>query len=482
MTGDRHRKRILIAITALCLVSLLVLATLAPQAAHAETNRPDEITEVPEDGEMQGEPGETRPDILDEVNSIDWRNLTTGVTDEKYTLAEVKELISPYGYFTGPNGMKKAEFKKAMSYEWEEVTEQGRFKPVNISISKSYTYDDLVNIMKRLSRIEGVRLFDIGRTGEGRTMYAIDVDIPSDKEKETVILTGSTHARETAGTVFILKSLADLLQADTKEAKKVLKTTRFALVPCVNPDGREGVAFDTKNYSVGKTLWKAESTGTDLNRSFPGLSWGMVKSGNKKNENISTRPALAFYPGDRAGACGETQALMKFLYYYVVEKQAKAHIDYHQQGRGIYASKPWQTEAAKQNCLDLMHVMADLTGYRYFAEIPAYGLDGTGSTLTDFACSLAAGAKYSCGYGFYVYTDGRKHEYPLIRIPKPDLSRKKILPPANESFAVMTFEIGTGTECIGYSKKARTLQAEEYSDRNFDRVFYRLSEFAHRKN
>ena len=98
--------------------------------------------------------------------------------------------------------------------------------------------------MKDLSCYEGVSLYDIGVSAEGRAIYALEVDVPSSKKKSTVVLTGSIHSRETAGTVFLLKELAELLSAGTRESKEVLATTRFRIVEAVP-------GFRTMTFEIG---------------------------------------------------------------------------------------------------------------------------------------------------------------------------------------------------------------------------------------
>ncbi|MCR5330570.1 MAG: hypothetical protein K6E62_05195, partial [Lachnospiraceae bacterium] len=245
--------------------------------------------------------------------------------------------------------------------------------------------------------------------------------------------------------------------------------------------GREGVAFDTDNYTYsGGELWKATSDGTDLNRNFPGLSFSQIAKGNKKSKSIGTSPKKLYYPGDYGGCAGETKALMKFLYHYIILEKAPVLIDYHQQGLIGYAGKPWDTVAHQEACKGLANQMFSMMNsgnsykYRWVGEVDAYGLEGMGSTLTDYASSIAYGAKFSPAYGFCVYTDGNK-EYPLSAIPKMDESPVTVNAP-NDTFRTMTFEIGYGPEYLGYSDNTLKLLDAEYTNYHFDKVLYRLYE------
>ena len=427
------------------------------------------------------------------ANTFDYfSDSVTGLTSKSYTRKEIEELIKDYGSFTGPMGMPVNEYKEAMNAKWIDCTRYEKwgksFTKFELDVSKAYTYDRMVYYMEKLSCIEGVYLFDIGETTSGRRMYALEIDIPSDKKKEVVILTGNIHARETAGSIYILKEISDLLQSDTDEAKKILESVKFAVVPCVNPDGREGVAFDTSHYkySNGK-LWKATSNGTDLNRNFPGLAWSQIKDGNERSDYISDSSKKMYYPGDYAGSCNETKAMMKFLYHYVKIEKAQVLLDYHQQGRIAYAGKPWQSTAQFKRCKDMAKYLFSrmnpssrrINKYIWYSEVDEYGLNGTGSTLTDFAVSVATGAKYSPGYGFYVYTDG-KNEYPLIMIPNLDKTDKKVINETNKKFATSTIEIGYGNDYLGFSKSTRSKLKTEYNQFKFDRLLYYLYDYLQR--
>lgn len=424
------------------------------------------------------------PATLEEVNSFDFlTDSCTGLSTRELSTAEITKKLASYGTFTG-GGMPYSEYSEAMEQEWTDCTVYGKTpSAVKVDINTAYKYSDLVNIMESLSQYEGVYLYDIGDTYEGRDMYALEVDIPSDCSKNTIVLTGSIHAREIAGSVYILKEIADLLSADTKEAKAVLEQTRFLICACCNPDGREGVAFNTSKYTYNDgQLWKAAANGTDLNRNFPGVSCGQILKGNRKSSYISSSSAKIYYPGDYLGCNPETKALMKFIYYGVAVEQASLLIDYHQQGRISYAGKPWQTTAQELRCKtlakDVFTVInqGNKSTYTYVPEESSYGLDGVGSTLTDYACSIATGAKYSPAYGFCVYTNGSA-EYPLIMLK--DLDSTKInIEEVNPSFATMTFEIGSGRSYLGYSADTRKKLAEEYEKYNFDKVLYKLAELA----
>ena len=425
-------------------------------------------------------------ETLKKVNLFDYyTDSITGLSDTMYSEEEITKVLKEKGAkFTGMPGMPLEEYRQAMERQWTDCTEYGRkVISAGFSLTKAYHYDEIVDVLKILSRYEGVYLYDIGETTEGRTMYALEIDIPDPEtgipnpDKKTIVLTGTTHARETAGTTIIVKELCELLENDTAENRELLQNIRFAAVACVNPDGREGVCFDTKNFTYSNgVLWKATSNGTDLNRNFPGLNFSQIGNGNKQTKNISNSPTKIYYPGPYGGSANETKTLMKFLYHYIVREKAAALIDYHQQGAIGYAGKSWDTKQHQKNCRELADSIFKMMNkgnsrkYSFFKEDDDYGLNGTGSTLTDYACAIAYGAKFSPAYGFCVYTDG-KNEYPLCEIPRMDDCKIKFDIP-NDSFRTMTFEIGYGQPYLGYSESTRKLIAKEYSDYHFDKVLY----------
>ena len=405
------------------------------------------------------------------------------------TVEELQELAKSYGgTFRGnATGMSFEEYTEAMNGVWTDLTEYGVTpEPLTFDLNAAYHYSDLARFMKMLSRYDGVYCYKIGQTVLGREMLEVEIDMPSDKEKTTIVLTGNIHAKETAGSSYIIKELIELVQAyyqGKEDAIRLLEKYRFATVPCVNPDGREGTSFDIANFThPDGQLYKAAANNTDLNRNFPGLSWCIVAGNFRPTTLYSGNSKAMYYIGDHAGQNPEIKAMMKFLVYYIVDRQAKVMIDYHQQGKLGYAGKPWITtshhNACKSLCENLLNRMNNgRKGYSYALEDADYGLCGTGSTMTDYAIGLAYGAKYSSRYGFSVYEGTDETEYPLIAIPKMDKCTVALKEAPNPGFVYMTFEIGRGDKYLGYSESTRALIAGEWYNYNFDRVLYYLGDY-----
>jgi len=411
------------------------------------------------------------------MESYDYvKNSTTGVSRAKKDLSSLQRLMKKYGSLYG-EGMPYEEYKEAMEYIWTDVTEYTK-KPVQISVDlkKSINYKSYVDILKKLSRIEGVFLYKIGESTEGRDIYAIELDFPSDCDKNVILLTGQIHAREFGAGSFLLKQIVDLAQKAQTDEKtmELLKRNKYVAIPIINVDGREEIINSASQWTTKSgALWKAYVNGTDGNRNFPGLQWGQVIKGAKYMSIIPKSSAYANYPGPYAGSSKETKALMKFLYHYVVVEQASIYLDYHSQGSVIYAGKSWQTKTQKQRCFDLRTNILKVLNqgknkrkYTVINEDDLYGLRGEGSSLTDYAVSLAVGAQFSPAYGFCVFVSDGK-EYPLLQVKNLDSFKIKFKK-ANNKFAAITLEIGYGRDYLGNTAKTRGLLAKEYYNYNFD--------------
>jgi uncharacterized repeat protein (TIGR02543 family) len=426
--------------------------------------------------------GSVLPNTLSMMQSINYYTESiTGLSNKKLPISTIKSLLKPYGTYYG-KGMPLSIYKKSMTNTWIDRTDYNNEpKDLTIDITKTMNYDSYVNYLKNLSRYEGVYLYEIGKSTDGRTLYSIEIDVASDYDKKVICLTGQTHTREFAGGVFIVKQLYELIQkAQTNPSTmEMLKHYKFAAVPIISLDAREGIIENPQKWTTASgELWKAYSNGTDGNRNYPGLQMGQIYKSYTKKPTISSKPGYAFYSGNYAGSCSETQAMMKWFYHYVIVEQAIYHVDYHQQGSIIYAGKPWQTTKQLNRCKELAYGLAsvlnqgNLRRYTYVPEESSYGLRGEGSTASDFTVSLAVGAKFSPGYGFYVFPKKEK-EYALIQVKNLNQFNLKFKE-ANPNFAQATLEIGAGPQALGNSSSTRRILAKEYENYNYSKLLESL--------
>lgn len=406
----------------------------------------------------------------------------TGISQKKEPLSVLQNRIKAYGSLYG-TGMPFEEYKKAMNYKWVDATEYDK-KPTKISVSIKDTmdYKTYVNTLKSLSRYKGVYLYKIGKSTLGRDLYAIEINVDSSYKKNVIMMTGEVHGREFAGGTFIVKELVDLVQkAQTdKKTMELLKRNKYVAVPIINVDVREGLIYKPSNWTTkGGELWKAYANGTDGGRNFPGLQWGQVAKGSVFKSSIATKPGYAHYAGKYAGSNSETKAMMKWLYHYIVVEKADRYIDMHQQGSIVYAGKTWQTKTqekrSQQLRTDVMNILNKGITTRKYTRVyegGLYGMLGEGSSLTDYAITLAVGAKFSPAYGFHTFTDGKK-EYILLQVKDLDKSKIKFKE-ANSKFAAITLEIGYGRNYLGNSAATRRLLSQEYQYYNYGKLLETL--------
>jgi hypothetical protein len=395
--------------------------------------------------------------------------------------------ISKYGKET-VKGMTSTDYNLAKSQKWVEVIQDG--KPVNIDIdlAKAYNYADMEKIMFNLAKYDGVHLYKIGESEKGRNLYSINIDFGSDlslvdgelsvsptaKNKEVIMTSAGVHARETAGSIFLLKQLNDLVEKAQTDpyTRTLLQNVIYVSVPCINPDGREMVIAGAINK-------KSNVNGVDINRNFPSMNGGLLNNGTKRAINIALTPGDDFFPGYTLGSESETRALMKWMDNFV--PIADSFVDYHQQGGIVYRVKDWNPAVNKQEYNDfskniISFLNKGVTSNKYvLASEPFVGINGVGGTITDYASSVALGQTWSNAYGRMVYKDASGKEIPLIVYDNMDKIPYK---PINKDFVTNTIEMTRSRSALGYGSTARSLQRYEYNKYNFADLFTKRAELA----
>ncbi|NLK27248.1 MAG: hypothetical protein GX306_02730 [Clostridiales bacterium] len=421
------------------------------------------------------EPDPILPPTLQLMKKYDYvAESTTGLSDIQLPFEELQEGVAKYGMLHTP-GMPFEEYKEAMNREWIDVTDYDEEpEEITVDITETMNYDIYVETLKKLSRYDGVYLYQIGESTEGRDLYAIEIDMDEDRNNMVFMFTGQIHAREFAGGTFLVKMFADLVQkAQTdKDTMNMLYRNKFVAVPIINVDGREALIKEPEKWKSSGQLWKAYTNGIDGNRNFPTLSWGQVSKGNKLNYSVASKPGFSNYGGRYAGSNKETKAMMKWLYHYTVVEQAECLIDMHQQGAEIYAGKGWGPKRQSHLSVELRDEILSILNagkterkYKVVKDEPKYGLTGRGASITDYAFSISAGGKFSPAMGFCVLPNGKK-EVLLMQINDMDHAKFKIKAP-NKTFKTITIEIGKGAKYLGNSEETRQLLAEEYWKYNF---------------
>ena len=390
--------------------------------------------------------------------------------NKTFTLEQMNQTTNGLGKFV-IEGMPSYEYDEMMNYVNEEVVTTGNPIGLSYDIAKFNSYSDIENILVDYSKYDNVTLNIIGKSVENRNIYSIEIGT-GDK---VILLTGGVHARETAGTSFIMKQLNDLLiESNTNvELKALLTQFKIVAVPCANPDGR--VVLENNPTSMKKS----NINGVDLGRNFPSVNAGQLGSNNSLYNMYSLSPSDEFYAGPYLGSEPEVQALMRlFMNYY---DKTVIYMDEHQAGQLIYTGKPAGISLYEQRCYAFASSLVSFTSkngakqYEIDYENPELKGYGEGTT-TDFFSFLAEGALYSPYYGrFGMNTEsGIK---PLLFYNDSD--NVASYNQANTNLlAVLTYEIGT-KDSRGYTEYARNLQAKEYESLNMSDVIRFMMDYSY---
>lgn len=405
-----------------------------------------------------------------------------------WPLADINEKLKAYGKFL-VGGIAESDYIRAMERAWLEVKPTGDIQDLSIELTKKYSFKDLELFMMNLARYEGVKLQTIGKRVEGRSIYSLSIDFEpkaidttnsSTNAKPALLFTGQVHGNEFAGSLYILKQFSELIkQAQSNEnTRLLLERVRFDAIPIVNPDSRE------KNIADGSTTRRSNANGVDLNRNFPSVSGSQLGNGITRTPYVSTSPSLRYYVGPSLGSEPETKAVMKWL--EVLVPTAMCLLDYHQQGRGLYYGKPWDTITGAQNnaiygaaVINYLNTGVRSKQYSHIPNANNIGFNGGSGTITDYALAIARGLKYSPTYGILTL-DVNGVDTPLLKFKDLD-NCLEYYKPLNEGFCTATVEI-TKTEGLsnplGYSAAARKLMHEEYYKYNYDKLLTFLAELA----
>ncbi len=226
-----------------------------------------------------------------------------------------------------------------------------------------HTYQELSEELAALAESYPaiLRLTSIGRSVEGRELWAVKIsDHPDQEEADEaeVLLTAAIHARE----IITPEILLDLIHHLTTRYGQDTLLTRLVderqiwLVPMINPDGHvrveEGDIWWRKNCRINAD----GSVGVDLNRNF-GYNWGWDNYGS------SPTPYSETYRGTGPFSEPETAALRDFA----AAHHFAAIINYHSYSR--LALFPWSFTALHTShhavFMELGRNLTLASGYEY---------------------------------------------------------------------------------------------------------------------
>jgi hypothetical protein len=227
-----------------------------------------------------------------------------------------------------------------------------------------------------------VRLFRLGTSLEGRTIFALKIsDRPDlDEDEPEVLFMGCHHAREWISVEVPLRFaryLAENWAADA-DVRRCLEEAEIWIVPLVNPDGLD-YSIQTYRWWRKNRRFNADgSFGVDLNRNY-GYMWGVDDDGS------SPAPSSEVYRG--AGPFSEPETA-------VVRDLCRARsflsvVSYHSYGRLILYPWGWTDQPSPRAALDraLAVRMAELiraVNGRDYAPEPASQLYLTNGDTVDY--------------------------------------------------------------------------------------------------
>ncbi|NLP33912.1 MAG: hypothetical protein GX359_01810 [Clostridiales bacterium] len=136
------------------------------------------------------EPDPILPPTLELMKEHDYvAESTTGLSEKQLPFEELRKRVAKYGMLHTP-GMPFEEYKETMNQEWIDVTDyNGEPEKIKVDITETMNYDSYVDTLKKLSRYDGVYLYQIGKSTEGRDLYAIEIDMDEDMNNKVYMFT-----------------------------------------------------------------------------------------------------------------------------------------------------------------------------------------------------------------------------------------------------------------------------------------------------
>jgi carboxypeptidase T len=257
--------------------------------------------------------------------------------------------------------------------------------------------------LKSLSKAypELARLKPIGISGQGRTIWALEVGSTRqvagraaadtsqqgstsqpDRQKIRFLFTSLVHSNEWVSLPVVLYLAYQLVSRyqDDAEVKYILDHSSLWFVPLVNPDGYEYSRSSERNWRKNRSIYGHTPSGVDINRNFA-WAWDLGKSS-------TLDPDSPFYRGPRAASEPETRALCGLAACI----HFKAAIDFHSFGQRILYPYGYSKEACPDEMIfrtlakEMAHEMAAAGGsaYSWMPLSSIYPHDLPTGTLMDY--------------------------------------------------------------------------------------------------
>lgn len=125
------------------------------------------------------------PKTLQRMAEYDYiGNSVTNVSTKKLSTSALQKQVTKFGTLVR-DGMPYQEYIEAMSYQWKDCTDyQSKPTKITVDITKTMDYKTYVDTLKKLSRYDGVYLYIIGSSTEGRDLYAIEIDVDNQRWRD----------------------------------------------------------------------------------------------------------------------------------------------------------------------------------------------------------------------------------------------------------------------------------------------------------
>jgi len=179
-----------------------------------------------------------------------------------------------------------------------------------------------------------IERFIIGKTIEARDIIGFRVTSPTGANKPAIHLQGLQHAREWLAPTTLLYVVVNLLekyQSGDADARVLLDSFEWNVVPVVNIDGYLFTWSSTRLWRKNRRVNSDGSRGVDLNRNWgPSRTWCTTGS--------SRQPSSDTYCGLAPFSEPESKSLSDFL--ITKRGQTRAGIDFHTYGPLLLW--PWQ--------------------------------------------------------------------------------------------------------------------------------------------
>ncbi len=229
-----------------------------------------------------------------------------------------------------------------LARHYERQLASGPFNALGFGLGSMGGHYTLQEVMQQL---DSMRLLypnlitardSIGRSQQGRAIWAVKIGSSQSAGKPEVLYTALHHAREPQGMMSVMYYMWWLLEnyATNPEAAYLVDHRQQWFIPVVNPDGYE---YNRTTNPNGGGMWRKNRRdngsgiyGVDLNRNYgPYYMW------NANNGGSSTIPSSDTYRGPAHFSEPETQAIDNFMRAHNI----KSCLNYHTFGN--YLIYPW---------------------------------------------------------------------------------------------------------------------------------------------